>query len=230
MRTPRWFSSTKLLVADKCVFETTEGSTAKRARVPRRAQRRSLVQSSALAFLFLLILDAAFAVTNNPIPYIDFVSPVSINPGATGVVLTAAGANLAPTSVVDWNGIALTTTFVSNEQVTAAVPDSFVAAVGTASITVVTPAPGGGTSNVVFVPVAALEASINFPATASSTVTVGTTPQGLAIADFNGDGKQDMAIANEGAGTVSILLGNGDGTFAAAPTLTAGAGANWVVA
>jgi hypothetical protein len=182
--------------------------------------------------LFLLILGAAFAVPSNPIPYINFVSPVSINPGATGVTLTVDGANLAPTSVVDWNGIALTTTFVSTKQLTAVVPDSFVAAIGTASITVVTPAPGGGTSNVVFVPVAAVEALINFPSTPSSSVTVGTTPQGLAVADFNGDGKQDMAVANKTDGTVSILLGNGNGTFTPAAPLTAflGGGANWVVA
>ena len=112
MHTPRWISSTKLLINDTCGFETTEGSSAKRARVLRRAQRRSLVQSSALAFLFLLILGATFAVPSNSIPYLNFVSPVSINPGATGVTLTVDGANLAPTSVVNWNGIPLTTTFV----------------------------------------------------------------------------------------------------------------------
>jgi hypothetical protein len=40
----------------------------------------------------------------------------------------------------------------------------------------------------------------------------GTFPQSVAVADFNGDGKLDLAVANYG-GTVSILLGNGDGTF-----------------
>ena len=32
-------------------------------------------------------------------------------------------------------------------------------------------------------------------------------------ADFNGDGRADLAVANEGSNDVSILLGNGDGTF-----------------
>ncbi len=36
--------------------------------------------------------------------------------------------------------------------------------------------------------------------------TVGSLPEGVAIADFNGDGKPDVATANQGAGTVSILL------------------------
>ena len=31
--------------------------------------------------------------------------------------------------------------------------------------------------------------------------------------DFNGDGELDLAVANGGYDTVSILLGNGDGTF-----------------
>jgi hypothetical protein len=37
----------------------------------------------------------------------------------------------------------------------------------------------------------------------------------IAIADFNGDGKLDLALA--GSSQTAILLGNGDGTFTAAP-------------
>jgi hypothetical protein len=40
-----------------------------------------------------------------------------------------------------------------------------------------------------------------------------TGPDTIAVGDFNGDGKQDLAVANYNSGTVSILLGNGDGTF-----------------
>jgi hypothetical protein len=44
---------------------------------------------------------------------------------------------------------------------------------------------------------------------------VGTTPEAIAIADFNGDGRPDLAVANFGSNNVSILIGNGDGTFRA---------------
>jgi hypothetical protein len=45
------------------------------------------------------------------------------------------------------------------------------------------------------------------------TFAVGTAPHGEAVGDFNGDGKVDLAVVNEGSNTVSILLGNGDGTL-----------------
>jgi phospholipase/lecithinase/hemolysin len=41
----------------------------------------------------------------------------------------------------------------------------------------------------------------------------GFNPAFIAVADFNGDGKPDMAVLNSDAGTVSILPGKGDGTF-----------------
>jgi VCBS repeat protein/FG-GAP repeat protein len=51
---------------------------------------------------------------------------------------------------------------------------------------------------------------------------VGTAPVAVAVGDFNGDGKEDLAVANSGAGNVSILLGEGDGTFEAAANYSVG--------
>src|SRR5260370_2674137 len=42
----------------------------------------------------------------------------------------------------------------------------------------------------------------------------GSAPRSMAVGDFNGDGKPDLAVAN-GCG-INVLLGNGDGTFPAA--------------
>src|SRR4029077_4136785 len=40
--------------------------------------------------------------------------------------------------------------------------------------------------------------------------------------DFNGDGKPDLVVANSSSSNVSILLGNGDGTFQAAKSVDVG--------
>jgi uncharacterized protein (TIGR03437 family) len=45
-------------------------------------------------------------------------------------------------------------------------------------------------------------------------------PLGIAAADFNGDGFQDIAIANAASATVSVYLGSGTGTFSQAATVT----------
>jgi FG-GAP-like repeat len=50
----------------------------------------------------------------------------------------------------------------------------------------------------------------------------GTLPLSVVSGDFNQDGNLDLASANQGANTVSILLGNGTGAFAAATTITVG--------
>jgi len=51
---------------------------------------------------------------------------------------------------------------------------------------------------------------------------VGNRPAGIVTGDFNADGKLDVAVANTGDGTVSVLLGKGDGTFQTPITLTVG--------
>ncbi len=56
----------------------------------------------------------------------------------------------------------------------------------------------------------------------SQTPQTGDLPWSLATADFNGDGIPDLAVANYSGGTVSILLGNGDGTFSQPAGITIG--------
>lgn len=51
---------------------------------------------------------------------------------------------------------------------------------------------------------------------------VGSTPSPNESSDFNGDGEIDIVTSNSGFGSVSVLLGNGDGTFAPATTYSLG--------
>jgi uncharacterized protein (TIGR03437 family) len=53
----------------------------------------------------------------------------------------------------------------------------------------------------------------------------GCLASSLVTGDFNGDGRMDIAVGLHGGGTVSILLGNGDGTFKPAVSYPAGLGA-----
>ncbi len=51
---------------------------------------------------------------------------------------------------------------------------------------------------------------------------VGNSPYAVAVGDFNGDGIPDIAVANAGGNTVSILLGDSNGTFQAAVSYAVG--------
>src|SRR5262245_53831995 len=52
----------------------------------------------------------------------------------------------------------------------------------------------------------------------------GMASREIAVGDFNGDGKQDLAVANVSSSDVSVLLGNGDGTFRPAVSVPAEGG------
>jgi hypothetical protein len=163
---------------------------------------------------------------NNPVPFVNLpLNPGAVTPGSPGFKLTVNGTNFVKGSVVNWNGSALVTTAVSSSKLTATVPAASVAVAGTASVTVSSPAPGGGTSNVAFfdvtVPVVALTSTSVGPQTwigfskTDLPVGAGTQPSGIVAGNFSESGKLDLVTANQGSNTVSVLLGNGDGTFQA---------------
>src|SRR2546427_665854 len=116
--------------------------------------------------------SAALTFTiSNPAPTLSALAPSSVTAGGVDFALTVSGSGFVATSAVRWNGAARPTTFVSSTQLQVTIAASDIATAGTAQVTVVTPAPGGGTS-------AALAFTINNPAPtlsalAPSSVTAG---------------------------------------------------------
>src|SRR5262249_9590176 len=61
------------------------------------------------------------------------------------------------------------------------------------------------------------------PFNAAPSFPAGGTPDAVALADFNGDGALDFAVANElGTGVVTLSLGDGHGNFSSGGTLLTG--------
>ena len=157
---------------------------------------------------FVLLLAAASAWGQNPVPSISTpLFPETLAPGGPSFVLTIDGSGFVSSSVVKWNGAALPTTVVSGHQLKAVVPGSYIASQGTAWITA---SNGGVASNVAYFEITNPTTSVSFN---QSTYAVGNGASAIATGDFNGDGKLDLAVVNTTDGTVSILLGNGEGTF-----------------
>ncbi len=93
---------------------------------------------------------------NNPVPTLTAINPTAALAGSGAFPLTVNGTNFNTTSIVQWNGAARTTTFVSATQLTAVITAADLLAAGTANVTVLNPAPGGGTTS-------ALSFTINNP-------------------------------------------------------------------
>jgi hypothetical protein len=171
--------------------------------------------------LLLSIVAAPLAIagqqntptSQNAVPLIDQpLQPTSIAPGAPAFKMTVNGAGFASGAVVKWNGSPRATQFVSAAKLTASILASDVAKVGTASISVVNPSPGGGKSNAVQFPVADQRSAVTFT---RDDYTGANVPVGLLSGVFSDSGALDLVASNSGANTVSVFLGDGQGSFGA---------------
>jgi DNA/RNA endonuclease YhcR with UshA esterase domain len=178
-----------------------------------------------LRFLMAGLLLGGFTLPalaqNNPVPLINQpLVPDAVAPGGSAFTLTVNGTGFVAGSVVNWNGSARTTAFVSGSQITASILASDIALPGTGWVTVVNATPGGGTSNVAFLSITNSTATVGFRL--ASSPSTGNYPSSVAVGDFNGDGKLDLAVANLDSDTVSILLGDGAGNFTLASSPSTG--------
>ncbi len=99
------------------------------------------------AFLLaIVLLPACEQQINFPKPSLKSMSPTTKKAGDTAFTLTVMGKSFSPGSLVEWNGTPLQTNFLSVSQMTTQIPAALIATPGTATVTVFTSSPGGGTS------------------------------------------------------------------------------------
>jgi hypothetical protein len=170
---------------------------------------QTLTSLAARMAIFVALCACAVA-QNNPVPFVNqSLYPASIAPGSKAFTLIVAGTGFAPTAVVNWNGTPQLTEVISSSELKAPISAADVATAQTAWITVTNPAPGGGTSNLVFFPITEPYSTIGM---AVSQAFPGATA--VAVGDFNNDGKLDVAwVTTEGI--LNVSLGNGKGGFQA---------------
>lgn len=165
------------------------------------------------------------------------VTPAAALPGApTGVVATAGmeRAQVSWTAPADDGGGALTGYIVtaspggSSAQVGAAVRSATVPALAsTTAYTFTVAALNAAGRGPESLPSAQATPSCEYRFAGPELFETGSGPVALTVADFNADGRPDVATANNG-GSVSVLLGGSRGRFAQKLDLPAGAGASGI--
>src|SRR5215472_172127 len=138
-----------------------------------------------------------------PAPILSSISPSTASAGGAAFTLTATGSNFTSGSIVQVNGASRTTTFVSSTQLTAAIPASDIAAAGTPSITVFTPAPGGGTSAARPLTVASVNPTPTISSLSPASVTAGS---GAFILTATGAGFAAGATATVGSQARTVIV------------------------
>lgn len=111
---------------------------------------QQIVKATLLVTLTALTLACGYTAKTTPavagtIPAIAALSPSSMTAGSLAFTLTVNGTNFGSQAVVNWNGAARATTFVSGNQIAAAIPAADIATAGSAAVTVTNPGtPGTG--------------------------------------------------------------------------------------
>ncbi len=139
---------------------------------------------------------AAVSLTvNNPAPVISALAPSTEPVGATSPVVSVTGTGFVPTTVIDVNGSARTTTYVSGTQVNVLLNASDVAAAGNLSLTATNGTPGGGTSTAATLVVSGSVAPPTVTSISPSSVTAGSGPVTLTV---NGAGFSSLTLIEVG--------------------------------
>ncbi len=118
---------------------------------------------------------------NNPVPVLDSVEPAYLTGGGPETAIFLKGSNFVENSVVRWNGQDIMTG-LSIDEGWAIVPESGLAQGGEGAVTIFNPAPAGGTSSALTIPVtsfilSASPQSATVAAGQAATYTIQVTPR-----------------------------------------------------
>src|SRR5262249_23978646 len=142
----------------------------------------------------------------NPVPILTSLTPNVAAVGGPAFTLTVNGSGFVTSAVVNWNGSARPTAFVSATQLLVQIPAADIASVGSASVPAVTPAPGGGLSNALtftisaqFNPVPVTPPLNPSPATAGddpfTLVVTGSNFVAGSVAQWNGSARPTTVVS-----------------------------------
>ena len=123
------------------VLQTAAGTSTASVQVSGSTPDSNTANNSASASA--TITGAAYSVA----PVLSSITPAAIETGTTDTTLTVNGSGFISGSTVMVGSTTLTTTFVSSTQLAATVPAASLTSLGWSTVTVTTPAPGGGVSS-----------------------------------------------------------------------------------
>jgi hypothetical protein len=162
---------------------------------------------------------------SNPVPMATGLMPISAPEGSADLSITVIGSGFSATSVVEWNGTALATSFSDNSHLHATVPAADLVEEGSANVTVFNPTPGGGTSS----PITFQITDANLTPTGTPVLaTEGTVFSGLVATFVDANPKAPLSDFSTGTGMVTIDWGDGNHSSGTV-TQPGGVGSTFVV-
>ena len=147
--------------------------------------------------------------TINPVPAIGALSPALVTAGGADFTLVVHGSGFVATSLVRWNTLDLTTTFIGDVELRAIVPSPLIGTATVAQVVVFNPAPGGG-----------LSTSSDFEVRNPVPIVAGVSPSSLLL----GSPPTNVSITGSGFVASSVARWNGTDlttTFVSSSNLTA---------
>ena len=116
-----------------------------------------------------------------PVPVVRSLSPTRAAAGGAGLTLTVKGKGFVAGSVVRWNGVPRTTTYVTGSQLRAAITAADLVTASSVPVDVVSPAPGGGASEPLTFTITAAPDSTTASSTSLSTSSLSTSTVSLSV-------------------------------------------------